>query len=266
MSAPAPTTTGTLLQGKVIFEQPATGCRAAIDPVLLAAAVAPATGRALELGAGCGAASLCLAWRCPGIAVTAVEVDAASAEIARRNVDANAMNGRVEVVVADLTALPRDMFGAFDAVFCNPPYDTARRSSPSPDAARRRAHVEGPARLVDWIDAARRALKPRGRLVVVHRADRLPELAAQCARGFGDVEVIPLWPGVGRAARRVILRARLGTRGAAALLPGLVLHDADGAFTAPAQRVLRDGAALDDVVPRDNRARFVRDRASMEES
>ena len=46
----------------------------------------------------------------------------------------------------------------------------------------------------------------------------------------------------------MILRARLATRGAATLLPGLVLHDADGAFTAAAQRVLRDGAALDDVV------------------
>jgi tRNA1(Val) A37 N6-methylase TrmN6 len=262
----AATTSGMLLDGRVVFEQPATGYRAAIDPVLLAAAVPVGAGRVLELGAGCGAASLCLAWRCGGLEITAVEIDAASAEIARRNVAANAMAGRIEVVVADVAALPQAAIGAFDAVFCNPPFDPAGRASPSPDAAKRRAHVEGTARLGDWIAAARRALKPRGRFVIIHRADRLPELAAELARGFGDVEIIPLWPGAGRAARRVILRGRLGTRGAAALLPGLVLHEADGAFTAAAQRVLRDGAALDDVVPRDNRTGFVRDRTSMEES
>lgn len=251
MNAPAPTTAGTLLDGKVIFEQPATGYRAAIDPVLLAAAVAPERGRALELGAGCGAASLCLAHRCPGLEITAVEIDAASAAIARRNVEANRMDGRIAIVVADVAALPQALPGGFDAVFCNPPFDTPARASPSPDAAKRRAHVEGAARLGDWFDAARRALKPRGRLAMIHRADRLPDLLAELARGFGDVEVIPLWPGAGRAAKRVILRARLGTRGAAALLPGLVLHEAGGAFTPAAQRVLRDAAALDDVMPRD---------------
>jgi tRNA1(Val) A37 N6-methylase TrmN6 len=266
MSLGAETTAGTLLDGRVVFEQPATGYRAAIDPVLLAAAVPAGVRRALELGAGCGAASLCLAWRCADLAISSVEIDAASAAIARRNVVANAMAGRVEVVVADIAALPRATIGAFDAVFCNPPFDTAARASPSPDAAKRRAHVEGPARLGDWIAAARRALRPLGRFVVIHRADRLPELVAELARGFGDLEIIPLWPGAGRAARRVILRARLGARGAATLLPGLVLHEADGAFTAAAQRVLRDGAALDDVVPRDNRTGFVRDRTSMEES
>ena len=50
------TTHGTLLGGKVAFEQPAAGYRAAIDPVLLAAAVVAARGAALELGAGTGAA------------------------------------------------------------------------------------------------------------------------------------------------------------------------------------------------------------------
>jgi hypothetical protein len=40
------------------------------------------------------------------------------------------------------------------------------------------------------------------------------------------------------------VRARLGGRSPLALLPGLVLHDAAGAFTPGAEMILRDAAAL----------------------
>src|SRR5437899_2170051 len=58
------TTDDTLLNGAVIFRQPASGYRAAIDPVLLAASIPdPVSGRVLDLGCGAGAAMLCLARR-----------------------------------------------------------------------------------------------------------------------------------------------------------------------------------------------------------
>lgn len=242
------TTAGTLLDGKVTFEQPVRGYRAAIDPVLLAAAVPVARGRALELGAGSGAASLCLAWRNPALALVAIEIDAATVELARRNVAANGFASRIEVIAADVATLPAALHGAFDAVFFNPPFDVAERASPSPDGDRRRAHVEGAEPLAAWIAAARRCLKPRGRLALIHRADRLPEILALLQAGFGDIEILPLWPMRGRAAKRVILRARLGARGGATLLAGLVLHDAGGSYAAAAERVLRAGDALDAVL------------------
>ena len=60
----------------------------------------------------------------------------------------------------------------------------------------------------------------------------------------GDVTILPLWPRAGEQARRVIIRARKGVASPARLLPGLVLHDAEGHFTPEAERILRDGAAL----------------------
>jgi tRNA1(Val) A37 N6-methylase TrmN6 len=56
--------------------------------------------------------------------------------------------------------------------------------------------------------------------------------------------ILPFWPKPGRPARLVVLQAVRGGRGPARLLPGLVLHRADGGFTAEAEAVLRDGAAL----------------------
>jgi len=52
----------TFLDGRVIARQPQTGFRAGLDAVMLAAAV-PDGANALELGAGAGTASLCLAAR-----------------------------------------------------------------------------------------------------------------------------------------------------------------------------------------------------------
>ena len=56
--------------------------------------------------------------------------------------------------------------------------------------------------------------------------------------------MLPLWPRRGNAARLVLLRGVKGGRGPFRLLPGLVLHEQDGGFTAEAQVILRDGAAL----------------------
>jgi tRNA1(Val) A37 N6-methylase TrmN6 len=58
------------------------------------------------------------------------------------------------------------------------------------------------------------------------------------------VSILPLWPRDGVPAKRVIVQALKGSGAAQALLPGLVLHDTDGRYTAAADAILRDGAAL----------------------
>ncbi len=156
-------------------------------------------------------------------------------------------------VVADVRHLPSALLGRFDAVFCNPTFDAVARASPSPHPDKRRANTEDGAALIDWIDAASRALKPRGKLQMIHRADRLAELFAALAPGYGDIETIPLWPRANEPAKRVILRARRDARGPSILQPGLVLHDRAGGFTPAAESVLRAGADLDAALamPRD---------------
>ena len=244
----AETSSGALLGGRVSFEQPARGYRVAIDPVLLAAAVPLSRGAVLELGTGAGAAMLCLAHRQPALTILAVEIDPVMTALASRNIERNLMAARVQAMVGDVQCLPPDLNGRFDAVFFNPPFEAASRTSPSPHPDRRRATTEGAATLLDWIAAAHRALKPRGALQIIHRADRLAELLAALVPRFGDIETIPLWPRAGQAAKRVILRARRDASGPCVLSPGLVLHDARGAFTPAADRILRAGAGIDDML------------------
>ena len=131
----------------------------------------------------------------------------------------------------------------FDGAIANPPYLSADQSTP-PDGSKAAANVEGAAGLADWVRFADRVLKRKGWLRLIHRADRLDEICATLHPAFAEIRILPLWPKSGMPAKRVIIGARKGVRSPAALLPGLVLHGDDGRFTAQAEAVLRDGAAL----------------------
>lgn len=237
-----------LLGGRVILRQPRGGYRAAIDPVLAAAAVdARAGATVLDAGLGAGAIALCLLARRPDLRVVGIEADADACTLARANAAANGVAERLAVRCGLLAAETAAMAAAgetVDAVVTNPPYLEARRADASPSPGRRRANVEAMP-LAGWIAACARPLRPKGALVMVHRADRLDDaIAALRGAGLGEIAVLPLWPKADTEARRVLLRARKGVAGAARLLPGLVLHEADGRYTAAAEAVLRHAAAI----------------------
>lgn len=247
-----------LLDGRVRLLQPARGYRVSIDAVLLAAAAAPDPGAVvLDVGSGVGSVALCLLHRRPDLRLVAVEQQATLAALARRNADRNRLAGRLSVLEQSIAPrrqalaavgrmLPRDRTAAgVDHVVTNPPQHGAG-ADPSPDPSRALADREAAVPLSAWLGFCVAALRPGGGLTLVHRADRLDEVLAALAAGprVGAIRVLPLWPMAGRPARRVILSAVKGRRTPMVLLPGLVLHGAAGHFTAEADAVLRDGAAL----------------------
>lgn len=234
-----------VLGGRVRLYQPAQGYRAAIDPPLLAAATAAGPGdRVLDLGCGVGTAALCLAVRVPGCRVDGLDIQGEAVALARANADLNGVADRVAFHQADAAALPLPVpLGGFDRVMSNPPFYPAGRHTPSPHRGKALSHGES-GELALWLRAAVRLLAPRGTVTLIHRADRLDDILAGLNSHFGGVAVLPLWPRAGMAAKRVIIAARLGARSPARLLPGLVLHEADGGYTPQARAVLRDGAPL----------------------
>ena len=239
-------TRDTLLGGRVKLAQPKSGFRAAIDPVLLAAAVPARAGeRALEAGSGTGAAALCLALRVPGVDVTGIEIDPALTALANANAAENGLADRVRFVAGDMFAPPPEITGTlFDHVFANPPYLVLGSGSPSPDPGRRRATTEGAGGLIAWLDACLGFLAPGGTITLIHRADRLDAVLAGLANKAGGIVVLPLLPGEGKPAKRAIVAARKGSSGPLATRPGLVLHRPGGGYTPEAEAILREGRAL----------------------
>ncbi|WP_171175748.1 tRNA1(Val) (adenine(37)-N6)-methyltransferase [Ruegeria sp. HKCCD8929] len=242
-------TRNAFLGGRLKLWQPRDGYRAGVDPVLLAASVPARAGQTvLELGCGAGAAILCLAERVPGQVLTGVELQPAYADLARRNAAEN--DAALEVIGADLSALPPDMKQRqFDHVIANPPYYRPGAHSPATDKGRRTALGEQTP-LEMWIDVAARRLAPRGDLHMIQRADRLPDMLAACTGRLGSVEVLPLAPRAGRACELLILRARKGGRAAFRLHAPVILHSGDrhqrdeDDYHPAVSAVLRQGAAM----------------------
>jgi tRNA1(Val) A37 N6-methylase TrmN6 len=239
------------LGGRISVVQPQAGHRAGSDAVWLAAAVPALAGEhVLDAGAGVGVAGLCLLARLTEVRVTAVEIDAGLCVLAATNAARNAVADRFRVVEADVTAPAKALIAkglmreGYAQVIANPPFHVAGTVRPAPDRGRASAHVMGEGALDDWVRFLAAFAAPKGRLALIHRPESLTMLLSLLERRFGDIMVFPLFPRVGLPATRIILQGRKGSRGGLALLPGLVLHEADGRYTEAAEAVLRSGEAL----------------------
>ena len=236
------TTDDRLLDQRVIYRQPATGLRAAVDPVLLAAAIPARPGDLLfEGGTGAGAAMLCVAARVPAVRGIGLDKDPALVCLARSNAMANGWQDLM-FLAADIGASP--VIGPVDHAFANPPYH-AESGTASPSAARDQAKRMAPDTLAVWIAALARPLRHRGTLTLI-LPPRLLEQTFLAARGAGiNIETIfPVWPKAGRAARFLLIQGRRNGRSPLVMAAGLTLHEADGTFRAEARSILRDGQPL----------------------
>ncbi len=244
------TTEDAALGGRLVLHQPRRGHRVGHDAILLAAAVPARSGEhAVDLGSGVGAAGLALARRVEGLAVTLVEIDPALAALAETNAARNGLAPRVRSICIDVTGAVASLTaagltaGMATHVLMNPPFNIAHHN-PSPDQAKRLAHVASGETLDRWVAAAARLLGAAGTLTLIWRADGLGGVLAALAAAFGAVSVLPVYPKPDAPAIRILVRAVKGSRAPLAILPGLTLADPAGTPTSAAEAILRGGDAI----------------------
>ena len=241
-----------ILGGRLRLRQFRAGHRVGADAVLLAAAAGAPVARFVDVGAGVGAVGLSLLTRWPEARGDLVEIDPAQAALARENAELNGVDARARVVQADIfdgaarrsTGLEN---GEADLVLTNPPFFEAGSVRASPDAGRARAHVfaadvEDP--LGAWIVACLALLAPGGRFQMIHRADALAPILAAIGKRLGAVAVRPIHPRADADAIRVLVGGFKGSKAPPRLLPGVVLHEASGAYTDLSAAIHRGEALL----------------------
>src|SRR5581483_3834759 len=244
--APTDVSEDAILGGRLVLRQPRRGHRFGHDAILLAAAVPARPGqRAVELGAGVGAAGLALAHRVAGLSLTLVEIDRALAALAKDNAQRNGMADRVQALCLDAEA-SADTFAAAGLpaacaahVLMNPPFNVGQHNA-SPDPGRRAAHIGTGETLARWLATAARLLDTDGVVTLIWRADALADVQAALARGFGGVTILPVYPRPGAGAIRVLACGVKASRAPLTMLPGLVLADAGNKPTPQAEAILRE--------------------------
>jgi tRNA1(Val) A37 N6-methylase TrmN6 len=229
-----------VLNRRVRLFQPPGGFRTSLDSVMLAAACPAKAGeRVLDMGAGVGGASFCLLARMPDCLVTGVEIQPDYHVLAVENIKLN--KGSADFICADVHGFEAERF---DHIICNPPYLEAGTHTRSPDEGRAAANGHDRESLSAWIDTAFRLLKSNGSLTVIHRADMTDKIILAMRKRFGALDIIPLWPRQGEAAKRVIIRAIKDRRSPCILHAGIVLHGPDGIYTDEAENILRDAGSI----------------------
>ena len=239
-------TEDSLLGGKIMIRQPVQGYRVAIDPLLLAASISVEPGESvLDVGAGVGAAGLCLAARFPYCRIMGIERQIDLVRLATDNIRLNNLRERVEILHGDLKSPPpRLAAGSYSQVISNPPYFEMNSGRLSPVDSKALSNHEELADMEAWIKFCLLMLKPQGRITFIYRADMLDRLLSLFYGKVGDVSIFPLWPAKNHSAKRVIVQGIKGSKGSLSLLSGMFIHNEDGSFTQAADAILRNGESL----------------------
>lgn len=197
----------------------------------------------LEAGCGAGAALLCAAGRLKQARLSGLERDADMLALARANIALNGFGERLDAFSGDVSKRPDSLLNAFDHVFANPPFF-------DPDAIQEVHPGRAGAYLADvalegWLKFMLHAVRPRGRVTLIHRAGELARILSFMDSRFGQIEVLPVRPSAGKPAKRILVTARKGLRmGETLLHDGLTLYDSPGSLTDRMARI-QTGEALD---------------------
>ncbi|OGP91219.1 MAG: hypothetical protein A2156_02770 [Deltaproteobacteria bacterium RBG_16_48_10] len=160
------------------------GYRFSLDTLLLGQFIRLRKGEnAIDLGTGCGILPLLLSRTTKAHAFVGIEVQKGLANLARKNVALNHLEGRISILHQDFKKLS-GVFppGSFDAVFSNPPYRKylTGRINPSLEKAIARHEIKGT--LEDLIQAATYLLPAKGRCYLIYSASRAIDLLVALRR------------------------------------------------------------------------------------
>ena len=227
-----------MLSGRKIIQNTKEFCFS-LDAVLLAHFLPlKKKQKVLELGTGTGVIPLIIA---DNVArVDAVELNPIMADVAQRNVIMNDLTEKIFVAAGDYRHIS-DIYSAesFDIVLANPPYRPVEQGNVNKLTGVAKARHEFTATLADVVRAARYALRFGGHFAMVHLPERLGEIILALHENQMEIKRLQMvQPKDGKAPNMMLLEAVVGAAmGGLKVLPPLIVHNADGSYTAEINRI-----------------------------
>lgn len=163
--------------GYKIIQNPSLFCFG-MDAVLLTAFAKVKKGeKVLDFCTGNGVIPILLEARTNGSHFTGLEIQDTSADLAKRSVELNGLNDKVDIVQGNVVEASSIFKGAsFNVITCNPPYMNDNHGLKNPNLPKAIARHEVLCTLEDIIREASKILNENGRFYMVHRPHRLVEI------------------------------------------------------------------------------------------
>lgn len=226
------------INGRRIIQSPDRFCFG-MDAVLLSGFAKVKKGESvLDLGTGTGILPILLDAKTVGGHFTGLEIQPESADMARRSVILNNRQDKIDIVTGDIkNAL--NIFGAasFDVIVTNPPYMNQNHGITNPESPKAIARHELLCSLEDVIRQTGSLLKVNGRMYMVHRPFRLPdimELMNEC--GIEPKKMRFVHPYVDREPSMVLIEGVRGGNRRLTVEKPLVIYDGPGEYSEEIKR------------------------------
>ncbi len=205
-----------------------------MDAVLLSGFARAAKGdQVLDLGTGTGILPLLMSAKTEAEHFVGLELQPESADMARRSVQMNELEKRIEIVTGDIKEADA-LFAAasFDVITSNPPYMTDRHGLQNPNDALAIARHEICCSLEDLVSAAEKLLRPGGHFYMVHRPFRLAEIMVTlCAHHLEPKRMRLVYPYADREPNMVLMDCVRGGRPRITVERPLIVYEAPGRYT-----------------------------------
>ena len=206
-----------------------------MDAVLLSGFATVKDGaRVLDLGTGTGIIPILLEAKTGAAHLTGLEIQADSADMARRSVALNGLEEKIDIVTGDIKEAGRIFDAAsFDVITCNPPYMIGRHGLKNPEDAKAIARHEILCTLEDVAEQTAKLLKPGGKFFMVHRPFRLAEIMVTLKKYKLEPKRMQLvYPFVDKEPNMVLLEAARGGRPRMTVEKPLIVYREPGVYMA----------------------------------
>lgn len=220
-------------KGYRIIQNPRTFCFG-IDAVLLTGFARIKEGdKVLDLGTGTGIIPILLEAKTEAGHLTGLEIQEESADMARRSVALNGLEGKIDIVTGDLkeaSALVGK--GSFDVVTCNPPYMIGAHGLTGANQSKTIARHEVLCTFEDVAREAAAVLNPGGTFYLVHRPFRLVELLGTLTGYALEPKRMKfVHPFVDKEPNMVLIEARKGGNSRITVESPLIVYKEPGVYT-----------------------------------
>ena len=218
--------------GLRIIQNPAEFCFG-MDAVLLSGFAHVRKGEnVLDMGTGTGIIPILLEAKTEGKHFTGLEIQAESADMARRRVAYNHLEEKVNIVTGDIkeasTLFP---LASFDVITSNPPYMTNAHGIKNPEAPKAIARHEVLCTLEDLVRETSRLLRPGGRFYMVHRPFRLVEIfQTLTAYKLEPKRMKLVYPFVDKEPNMVMIEAIRGAKSMIKVEEPLIVYKEPGVY------------------------------------
>lgn len=166
--------------------------------------------------------------------IMAVEIQKDVYELGKESIKINKLENIIDFINADINELYKEIdTETFDVITCNPPYFKVNESSNLNDSEYKTiARHEIKLDLEKLFKIAKKLLKNKGNIAIVHRPERLSDIVSEMKKNNIEPKRIQfVYPSINSEANILLIEGTKNGNPGVKILPPLISHKQNGEYT-----------------------------------